>query len=129
MNNDKIVPVFHEAPRHEDIWGNRGTAQRILEASRPGCSIPRERAPRTHLIGGWVDPRAGLNAVGKRNPFHSPGGIPTAFICPYPCHCSDIATPNPICNAKHTQLHLVPRSKNEWSYTSTPIRLHGVVLS
>jgi hypothetical protein len=29
-----------------------------------------------------------------------------------------------------TQLHLVPRSKNEWSYTFTPpIRFHGVVLS
>jgi hypothetical protein len=29
-----------------------------------------------------------------------------------------------------THLHLVPRSKNAWSYTSTPpIRLHGVVLS
>jgi hypothetical protein len=29
-----------------------------------------------------------------------------------------------------THLRLVPRSKNEWSYTSTPpIRLHGVVLS
>jgi hypothetical protein len=29
-----------------------------------------------------------------------------------------------------TYLRLVPRSKNEWSYTSTPpIRLHGVVLS
>jgi hypothetical protein len=29
-----------------------------------------------------------------------------------------------------THLHLVPRSKNEWSYTSTaPIRHHVVVLS
>jgi hypothetical protein len=29
-----------------------------------------------------------------------------------------------------THLHLVPRSKNEWSYTSTPpIRLHSVVLN
>jgi hypothetical protein len=29
-----------------------------------------------------------------------------------------------------THFHLVPRSKNEWSYTSTPpICLHGVVLS
>jgi hypothetical protein len=28
-----------------------------------------------------------------------------------------------------THLHLVPRSKNEWSCTTTsPIRLHGVVL-
>jgi len=29
-----------------------------------------------------------------------------------------------------THLHLVPRSKDAWSYTSTPpIRLHGVILS
>jgi hypothetical protein len=29
-----------------------------------------------------------------------------------------------------THLHLVPRTKNAWSYTSTPpIRLNGVVLS
>jgi hypothetical protein len=29
-----------------------------------------------------------------------------------------------------THLHLVPRSKNEWSYTSTPpVGLHGVMLS
>jgi len=29
-----------------------------------------------------------------------------------------------------THLHVVPTSKNEWSYTSTPpVRLHGVVLS
>jgi hypothetical protein len=29
-----------------------------------------------------------------------------------------------------THLHLVPRSKNEWSYTFTPpIRLHGVMLN
>jgi hypothetical protein len=29
-----------------------------------------------------------------------------------------------------THLHLVPRSKDEWNYTSTPpVRLHGVVLS
>jgi hypothetical protein len=29
-----------------------------------------------------------------------------------------------------TRLHLVRRSKDEWSYTSIPpIRLHGVVLS
>jgi hypothetical protein len=29
-----------------------------------------------------------------------------------------------------TDLHLVPRSKNAWSYTATPqVHLHGVVLS
>jgi hypothetical protein len=34
-------------------------------ASHPGRFIPRERAPGTHWIGGWVVPRAGLVAVVK----------------------------------------------------------------
>jgi hypothetical protein len=35
----------------------------------------------------------------------------------------------PVREADHSP-HLVPRSNNAWSYTSTlPIRLHGVVLS
>jgi hypothetical protein len=35
-------------------------------ASRPGRFTSRERAPGTHCIGGWVGPRAVLDAVGKR---------------------------------------------------------------
>jgi hypothetical protein len=35
-------------------------------ASRPGCFTPRERVPVTHWIGGWVGPRAVLDAVVKR---------------------------------------------------------------
>jgi hypothetical protein len=55
-------------------WGSAGIAPRILtsvldgvewSASRPGRFIPRERAPSTHWIGGWVGPRAGLDAVVK----------------------------------------------------------------
>jgi hypothetical protein len=34
-------------------------------ASRPGLFAPGERAPGTHLTGGWVDPRAGLDDVEK----------------------------------------------------------------
>jgi hypothetical protein len=34
-------------------------------ASRPGCFTPGERAPGTHWIGGWVDPRDGLNDMEK----------------------------------------------------------------
>jgi hypothetical protein len=42
-------------------------------ASRPGRFTPRQRAPRTHWIGGWVGPRAVLDAVlpapaGNRTP-------------------------------------------------------------
>jgi hypothetical protein len=39
--------------------------------SHTGRFEPRERAPGTHLIGGWVGPRAGLEAVVKRK-FPSP---------------------------------------------------------
>jgi hypothetical protein len=35
-------------------------------ASRPGRFTPRERAPGTHWIGGWVGPRAVLYAVVER---------------------------------------------------------------
>jgi hypothetical protein len=34
--------------------------------SRPGRFTPRERAPGTHWIGGWVGPRAILDAMVKR---------------------------------------------------------------
>jgi hypothetical protein len=34
--------------------------------SRPCCFTPRERAPGTHWIGGWVSTRAVLDAVSKR---------------------------------------------------------------
>jgi hypothetical protein len=34
-------------------------------APYPGCFTPKERAPGTHWIGGWVDPRAGPDTVEK----------------------------------------------------------------
>jgi hypothetical protein len=34
-------------------------------ASRPGRFTPGETAPVTHCIGGWVDPRAGLDDMEK----------------------------------------------------------------
>jgi len=35
-------------------------------ASHPSCFTPGETYPDTHLIGGWVDPRAGLDTVVNR---------------------------------------------------------------
>jgi hypothetical protein len=35
-------------------------------ASRPGSFTPRKEPPHTHWIGGWVDPRAGLDDVEDR---------------------------------------------------------------
>jgi hypothetical protein len=42
-------------------------------ASRPGRFTPKERAPGTHWIGGWVCLRAVLEAVVKRK-FPAPAG-------------------------------------------------------
>jgi hypothetical protein len=39
----------------------------------PRPLYPWERAPGTHWIGGWVDPRAGLDDVEKRKFFTLPG--------------------------------------------------------
>jgi hypothetical protein len=57
-------------------WGSGGIIPRIFDlstldggewsASRPGRFNPRERARGTHWIGGWVGPRAVLDAVVKR---------------------------------------------------------------
>jgi hypothetical protein len=39
-------------------------------ASRCCCFIPAEKAPGTNMIGGWVGPRASLDAVQKRKILH-----------------------------------------------------------
>jgi hypothetical protein len=39
-------------------WGTLALGGDEWSASRPGRLIPRERAPDTYWIGGWVDPRA-----------------------------------------------------------------------
>jgi hypothetical protein len=69
--------LFNWAPRHEGVLGEwRYSSMHSLtsaldggewSASRPGRFPPRDRAPGTHWIGGWVGPRAGLDAVSKRN--------------------------------------------------------------
>jgi hypothetical protein len=71
----KVVPVFNEAQRHEDVLGSGGIVHSFLTSaldggewsnSRSGCFTPRERIPGTDWIGGWVGPRGVLDAVVKR---------------------------------------------------------------
>jgi hypothetical protein len=71
----KVVPVLNQASRHEDVLGSGGIAPRILDIGtrwrwvvsfRPRPLYPRERAPGTHWIGGWVGPKAVLDTVMKR---------------------------------------------------------------
>jgi len=56
------LSVFNQARRNEGVWGSGGE----WSASCLGRFTPRERAPDTHWIGGWVGHRAGLDAVAKR---------------------------------------------------------------
>jgi hypothetical protein len=71
----KLSLCFNRAPRQEGVlaeWRYNSTHSLTSaldggewSASRPFPFTPRERAPGTHWIGGWVGPRAGLDAVMK----------------------------------------------------------------
>jgi hypothetical protein len=72
----KLPLCFNWAPRHEGVLGewrysSTYSLTSVLDggewsASRPGRFTPTERTPGTHRIGGWVGPRAVLDAVVKR---------------------------------------------------------------
>jgi hypothetical protein len=72
----KLSLCFNWAPRHEGVLGEwRYSSTHSLtwaldggewSTSRPGRFTHRESAPGTHWTGGWVGPRAVLDAVVKR---------------------------------------------------------------
>jgi hypothetical protein len=65
-------------------------------ASRPGRFTPGERVPGTHGIGGWVDPRAGMNDVERRK-ILPPSGLELRSLGPAPLtsRYTDCAIPAP----------------------------------
>jgi hypothetical protein len=73
----KLSLCFNWAPRHGGVLGEwRYSSIHSLTSaldggewsdSRPGRFTPRERASGANWIGGWVGPRAVLDAVVKRN--------------------------------------------------------------
>jgi hypothetical protein len=69
----KLVKVKVKVTERIEEWRYSSTHSLTLalyggewSALRPGRFTPRERTPDTHWIGGWVGPRAGLDAVVKR---------------------------------------------------------------
>jgi hypothetical protein len=96
----KVVPVlfFNRSPRHEGVLGEwrYNSTQSLtlaldgseLSASRPGRFTPREGAPGTHSVGGWVGPRDGLDMVSKRK-IPSPAGNRTPIIQPVASRYTD----------------------------------------
>jgi hypothetical protein len=84
--------LINYVPCHEDMWGSGGKAPLFLtlaldgewSASRPGHFTLGEKAPNTHRIGGRVGPKAGVDAVKKRQCL-APAAEPVAS------HCTDWA--------------------------------------
>jgi hypothetical protein len=81
MINDLSEEIMTCTVKHHvmNIWGSGGIAPPFLTSALDGGEwsasshclfIPEERAPGTHWIGGWVGPRAGLDAVETRKILH-----------------------------------------------------------
>jgi hypothetical protein len=77
-----LATILFQALRHEDVWGSGcrdphflvlGTSWRWVVSFTPLPLYPREGAPGAHFIGGWVDPRAGLDDMEKWNSFYATG--------------------------------------------------------
>jgi hypothetical protein len=71
----KLSLCFNWPPRHEGVLESGVYLHAFLtsaldgggwSASSPGRFTSRERAAGNHWIGGWVDPRVGLDAVVQR---------------------------------------------------------------
>jgi hypothetical protein len=73
--SNPVCPARSSSRRH----GHRSVKNtRCTSASGPDRFTPGERAPGTHLIGGWVGPRSGLDVVEKRNILPLPGNASMA---------------------------------------------------
>jgi hypothetical protein len=59
-----------------------GTSWRWVVSFTPRPFYPRERALGTHCIGGWVDPRAGLDNMEKKKFLTLPGLEPRPLSRP-----------------------------------------------
>jgi hypothetical protein len=76
-------------------------------ASRPGRFISRERTPGTHWIGGWVGPRAVLDAVVKRK----------------------IPSPRRELNPRTPIVQLVSQLYTDWAITARTLTYSGIIKS
>jgi hypothetical protein len=86
-----------DVPIH--IFLNSTLAGGERSASRPGRYTPGEKAPGTHLIGGWVGPRAGLDGVKKRKFLnYQDSNSDSSVVQPVASRKTDYAIPAPITN-------------------------------
>jgi hypothetical protein len=64
---DKVILVFNKSgTHHEDVWRSGGIMPLFLipeVVADPIAAVPWETPPTTHWIGGWVCPRASVDAL------------------------------------------------------------------
>jgi hypothetical protein len=103
--------LVNEALRHEGVWGSGsinllfldlGTSWRWVVTFTARPLYTQKRAPGTHWIWGWVDPRTGLNDVEKRKfltlpglklrPLGCPGRSQSLYLIRYPGSLSENST-------------------------------------
>jgi hypothetical protein len=59
--------LIKQVPRHEDVWGTTVLDRGELSDSSPDRFTPgKDPHPGNNLIGDWVGPRAGPDAVEQR---------------------------------------------------------------
>jgi hypothetical protein len=77
-------------------------------SSRPDRALPGERTPGTHCTGGWVSPRAGLDAVdtGKFLCLCRGSNPDRPVVQPVVRHCSDWATPVHMYECIYTRVYV-----------------------
>jgi hypothetical protein len=83
-----VIPVLTLC--HEGIWGSGRIAPPILSSALGGsgqhhapAALPSgSELPDTHWIGGWVGPRAGLDAMEKKNKSLASTGNQTPAVQP-----------------------------------------------
>jgi hypothetical protein len=71
LSSAAVAEMSVKIREHRQVYSSTHSLTSALDgggwsASRPGRFTPRERAPGTQWIGGWVGPRAVVDAVVKR---------------------------------------------------------------
>jgi hypothetical protein len=95
--------LTNQAQRHEGVWGSGyinprvldlGTSWRWVVSFTPRPLYRGERAPDTHWIGGWVDPRVGLDEIEKWKFLTLPGlELRPSLVQPIASHYTDCSIP------------------------------------
>ena len=89
----KVLPITgHWGPEDEYRYSSTLSWPRHLDgvvSTTPRQLYPRER-PGTHCVGGWIDPRVGLDGCGKSRP---PSGFDPRTVQPVASRYTDWAIP------------------------------------